>query len=107
MYSIYHSGSKNNFCACRGRRPGGIIWTLLSQARGAENHNYIVAVNCVGNFKGAPFYGHSMVVDPMGKIIAEGGSAEEIIYCDIDLAYIDKVRARLNALADVRKELIR
>lgn len=36
-----------------------------------------------------------MVVDPMGKIIAEGGSAEEIIYCDIDLAYIDKVRARL------------
>jgi len=85
----------------------GDIWTLLSQARGAENHNYIVAVNCVGNFKGAPFYGHSMVVDPMGKIIAEGGSAEEIIYCDIDLAYIDKVRARLNALADVRKELIR
>ena len=47
------------------------------------------------------------VVDPMGKIIVEGGSAEEIIYCDIDLAYIDKVRARLNALADVRKELIR
>ena len=48
-----------------------------------------------------------MVVDPMGKIIAEGGSAEEIIYCDIDLAYIDKVRARLNALADVREELVK
>ena len=48
----------------------------------------------------------TLVIDRGGKIIAEGGSAEEIIYCDIDLAYIDKVRARLNALADVRKELI-
>lgn len=79
----------------------------MAQARGAENHNYIVAVNCVGEFKDAPFYGHSMVVDPMGKIIAEGGDAEEIIYCDIDLSYIDKVRERLNALADVREELVR
>ena len=85
----------------------GDIWRLLAQARGAENHNYIVAVNCVGEFKDAPFYGHSMVVDPMGKIIAEGGDAEEIIYCDIDLSYIDKVRERLNALADVREELVR
>ena len=48
-----------------------------------------------------------MVVDPMGKIIAEGGSKEEIIYCDLDLPYIDKVRARLNALADVREELVK
>ena len=31
---------------------------------------------------------------------------EEIISCEIDLADIDKVRSRLNALADVRKELI-
>lgn len=99
-------GAKIIFVPAEWPSARGNIWTLLSQARGAENHNYIVAVNCVGNFKGAPFYGHSMVVDPMGKIIAEGGSAEEIIYCDIDLAYIDKVRARLNALADVRKELI-
>lgn len=85
----------------------GDIWRLLAQARGAENHNYIVAVNCVGNFQGAPFYGHSLVVDPMGKIIAEGGGNEEIIYCDIDLAYIDQVRARINSLADVRRELVR
>ena len=99
-------GAKIILCLQNGRRPGGIFGLYCHRPAG-RNHNYIVAVNCVGNFKGAPFYGHSMVVDPMGKIIAEGGSAEEIIYCDIDLAYIDKVRARLNALADVRKELIR
>lgn len=99
-------GAKIIFVPAEWPESRGDIWRLLAQARGAENHNYIVAVNCVGTFKGEPFYGHSMVVDPMGKIIAEGGEHEEIIYCDIDLEYIDKVRQRLNALADVRKELV-
>ncbi|MFQ9936533.1 MAG: nitrilase-related carbon-nitrogen hydrolase [Phascolarctobacterium faecium] len=41
---------------------GGDIWTLLSQARGAENHNYVVAVIVSVILRGS-FYGHSMVVD--------------------------------------------
>ena len=47
-----------------------------------------------------------MLVAPSGKILAEAGDKEEIISCEINLADIDKVRNRLNALADVRKELI-
>ena len=62
----------------------------------------MAAVNCVGTFKGDPFYGHSRVVDPMNNIIAEGGSNEEIIYAEIDLEKVAKVRRTLNALADVR-----
>lgn len=85
----------------------GDIWTLLSQAGGQKIITILLLLIVSVILKGLPFIRTSMVVDPMGKIIAEGGSAEEIIYCDIDLAYIDKVRARLNALADVRKELIR
>lgn len=100
-------GAKIIFVPAEWPAARGDIWRLLAQARGAENHNYIVAVNCVGSFKGAPFYGHSMVVDPMGKIVAEGGSEEEIIYCNIDLSYIDEIRARINVLDDVRKELVR
>ena len=41
-----------------------------------------------------------------GDVMAEAGSEEEVISCTIDLADVAKVRARLNALADVRKELI-
>ena len=77
------------------------------QARASENHNYIVGVNCVGTFKGAPFYGHSMLVDPMGKILLEGTAKEEILYHDIDLNYIEKVRSRINVLDDVGEELIK
>ena len=63
---------------------------------------YVAAVNCVGTFKGDPFYGHSRVVDPMNNILAEGGSSEEIIYAEIDLERVAKVRRTLNALTDVR-----
>lgn len=99
-------GAKIIFCPAEWPDARGDIWRLLAQARAAENHTFVVAVNCAGVFKGAPFFGHSMVVAPSGKILAEAGMDEEIVSLDIDLAAIDKVRARINALADVRKELI-
>ena len=100
-------GAKLIFCPAEWPTARGDIWRLLAQARAAENHIFVLAVNCAGTFKDAPFYGHSMVVAPSGKLLAEAGSEEEIISCEIDLADIDKVRSRLNALADVRKELIK
>ena len=99
-------GAQILFCPAEWPTARGDIWRLLAQARAAENHTFVVAVNCAGTFKGAPFYGHSMVVAPSGKIVAESGSEEEVISCELDLAEIAKVRNRLNALADVRKELI-
>ncbi len=99
-------GAKIIFCPAEWPTARGDIWRLLAQARAAENHTFVVAVNCAGSFKGAPFYGHSMVVAPSGKILAEAGSEEEVLSCELDLAAIDRVRNRLNALADVRKELI-
>lgn len=100
------AGAKIIFCPAEWPEARGDIWYLLAQARAAENHIFVVAVNCAGSFKRAPFYGHSMVVAPSGKILAEGGMDEEVISCTIDLDDIGKVRERLNALADVRKELI-
>lgn len=99
-------GAQLIFCPAEWPAARGDIWRLLAQARAAENHTFVVAVNCAGAFKGAPFYGHSMVVAPSGKILAEAGSEEKVISCEIDLEEITQVRKRLNALADVRKELI-
>ena len=75
---------------------------LLSRARAFENHVFLAAVNCVGTFKGDPFYGHSRVIDPLNRMIAEGGDGEEIIYAEIDLERVTQVRKNLNALNDVR-----
>lgn len=101
------AGAQIIFCPAEWPEARGDIWYLLAQARAAENHIFMVAVNCAGTFKKAPFYGHSMVVAPSGKILAQGGMDEEIISCTINLEDIGKVRKRLNALADVRKELIK
>lgn len=99
-------GAELMFCPAEWPVPRGDIWRLLAQARAAENHVFLAAVNCVGEFKGEPFYGHSMVVGPGGNIIAEAGSSEEVISCEIDMGDIQRVRSRINALADVRRELI-
>lgn len=100
-------GAKIIFCPAEWPEARGDIWRLLAQARAAENHIFVIAVNCAGTFKGAPFYGHSMIIAPSGKILAEAGMEEEVLSCEIELSDIDKVRNRLNALADVRKELIK
>jgi predicted amidohydrolase len=42
------------------------------------------------------------VIGPLNRIVAEGVETEEIIYAEIDLAMIGKVRKTLNALEDVR-----
>lgn len=100
-------GARIIFCPAEWPEARGDIWRLLAQARAAENHIFIAAVNCAGEFKGAPFFGHSMLVAPSGKILAEAGMGEEIISCEIDLGEVERVRSRINSLADIREELIK
>lgn len=83
----------------------GDNWRLLVQARAVENQMYVCAVNCSGEYKGAPFYGHSMLVAPTGDIIAEGGREEEILYGDVDEKLVDIVREGMSVLQDRRPEL--
>lgn len=99
-------GARLIFCPAEWPTARGAIWELLAQARAAENHTFVAAVNCAGYFKKAPFHGHSMLIGPGGNIIAKAGSEEEVLSVEIDLNDVDKVRKSLNALADVRKELI-
>jgi len=75
-------------------------WRTLLQARALENQLFVAAVNRVGTEGQASFFGHSMVVSPLGEIISEGSEEEEILYADIDLEEIIQVRARMNCLGD-------
>ncbi len=80
-------------------------WRVLCQARAIENQLFICAVNCVGDFKGNPFYGHSLLIAPSGKILAEGTDEEQIVIADIDMQIFDKVRNSMSVFADRRSEL--
>ncbi len=99
-------GAELIFCPAEWPKARGNVWELLLQARAMENQLFMIGVNCAGEFKGAPFYGHSMAVDPYGKIIGEAGDGEEILSVEIDLSKAAKLRQSINVLADVRRELI-
>ena len=40
-------------------------------------------------------YGHSMIVDPWGVVVAQCGEGEGVAIADIDLTYLDSVRANM------------
>jgi len=100
------AGAQLIFCSAEWPTARGDIWSHLARARAMENHLFVAAVNCVGEFKGAPFYGHSVLVDPLGRVITECGEGEEVAYAEFDTQLVAKVRKRMNALDDVRRELI-
>lgn len=60
-------------------------WEVLLRARAIENGAYVIAAAQCGVHDGdRKTYGHSMVVDPWGKVIAEAGVQPIILYADID-----------------------
>jgi predicted amidohydrolase len=83
---------------------GQAHWETLLRARAIETGSYVIAAAQGGAHQnGRSTYGHSMIIDPWGKIVAAAGNDEPgIIYADIDLAHVDEVRGRVPALANAR-----
>ncbi|MFH0924176.1 MAG: carbon-nitrogen hydrolase family protein [bacterium] len=79
-------------------------WEILLRARAIENQVYIIAPNQCGLDvgKGYKSYGHSMIVDPWGKILAEKEADEGVITSEIDLDHLREVRKRLPCLGLVK-----
>jgi deaminated glutathione amidase len=78
---------------------GQAHWETLLRARAIENQVYIVAPDQFGqSAKSFETHGHSMIVDPWGKILAELPDGPGVITAEIDLDYLARVRAELPAL---------
>ena len=74
-------------------------WELLIRARAVENQCYFLGVNQGGMHEtGRKTYGHSMLVDPWGEVVASVFEGEKIIYATIDSDKIREVRSKLPAL---------
>ncbi|MDN3645356.1 carbon-nitrogen hydrolase family protein [Pontixanthobacter aestiaquae] len=78
-------------------------WRVLQRARAIEASAYVVAAAQVGEHEdGRTTYGHSLVVDPWGKVILDMGDDTGLGFADIDPARIAEVRAQLPSLANRR-----
>ena len=80
-------------------------WRSLLIARAIENQMYVVACNRVGSTPDSTYPGHSLIIDPWGEIIAEGGENEEILCGSIDLSNVEKVRNQIPVFQDRRPQL--
>jgi nitrilase len=75
-------------------------WHLLLRARAVENQCYVLAAAQGGTHPGGRrTYGHSVLIDPWGRIVAECEEGPGVVVGDIDLVRIAEVRAQLPALS--------
>ncbi|MGY9004575.1 MAG: carbon-nitrogen hydrolase family protein [Alphaproteobacteria bacterium] len=78
---------------------GGAHWHTLLRARAIETGSFVIApAQCGSHPRGRKTYGHSLIIDPWGKIIAEGGDAPGIVMAEIDLSLVARARAQIPSL---------
>ncbi|MFG1201045.1 carbon-nitrogen hydrolase family protein [Xanthobacter aminoxidans] len=86
------------------RPTGEAHWHILLRARAIENGAYVLAAAQGGRHEnGRDTYGHSLVVDPWGRVIAEGGTDPGVILAEIDMAEVAAARARVPSLTNGRR----
>ncbi|HEY1361328.1 MAG TPA: carbon-nitrogen hydrolase family protein [Xanthobacteraceae bacterium] len=90
------------------RQTGEAHWHVLNRARAIENGAYVLAAAQGGKHEnGRETFGHSLVVDPWGRIVAEGGTEPGVIMARIDPAEVSAARAKIPSLQHGRRfELI-
>jgi len=81
------------------RPTGQAHWHTLLRARAIENGCYVFApAQCGEHEGGRQTYGHSLIVDPWGEVVADGGEVPGIITAEINPARVDVVRAQVPSL---------
>lgn len=80
--------------------PTGLAhWEVLLRARAIENGAYVLAPAQTGHHPGGrETYGHSMIIDPWGKILADAGTEIGFIVAEIDTGEVTRVRTSLPSL---------
>jgi omega-amidase len=88
------------------RETGAAHWHVLMRSRAVESQVYLAAA-CPGTSKDSTYlaYGHSLIVDPWGTVVAEAGDGRETIFAGLSAARLGEVRRRLPLLEHRRPDL--
>jgi deaminated glutathione amidase len=86
------------------KQTGEAHWHILIRARAIENGCYVMAAAQGGMHEnGRATFGHSLIVDPWGRIVAEGGTEPGVVMATIDPAEVASARARVPSLQHGRR----
>jgi len=87
-------------------RTGKDHWEILLRARAIENLAYVIAPAQAGpHGKGRASYGHAMIVDPWGAVLAQVPDGEGVAIAELDFDRQDRLRRELPALDHRRLRL--
>src|SRR5690606_8690341 len=85
------------------KKTGEAHWNVLLRSRAIETGSYVIAAAQAGHHEdGRDTYGHSMIVDPWGKVLAEADDQPGFIIAEIDPAFSATARQAIPALANAR-----
>ena len=86
------------------RQTGEAHWEILLRARAIENGAFVIAAAQAGVHQdGRETFGHSMIIDPWGQVLASaGGTGESIVLADIDTSAVAAARAKIPNLKNGR-----
>ncbi|MEP3630142.1 MAG: carbon-nitrogen hydrolase family protein [Hyphomicrobiales bacterium] len=78
---------------------GEAHWHVLQRARAIENGAFVIAPCQYGEIEGGgACYGHSLIVDPWGAVLADGSEGEGVVMAEIDMAKVQEARGRIPSL---------
>ena len=98
--SLAHAGA-NILCAPAAftKVTGEAHWHILQRARAIETGSFIISpALCGSHSEGKETYGHSLIIDPWGEILADGGEDPGVISAKIDMNKVNEVRAKIPSL---------
>lgn len=87
---------------------GRAHWEVLLRARAIENGAFVVAAAQVGHHDdGRRTWGHSMVIDPWGKVLVDMGGAEAgLSFVDLDIEHVARARGQIPSLQNERDYIL-
>jgi predicted amidohydrolase len=89
--------------ACFTRQTGEAHWHVLHRARAIETGSFMISAAQGGRHEdGRETFGHSLIVDPWGRVLAEAGAEPGIIMAEIDPTLVGEARSRIPALRHAR-----
>lgn len=86
------------------KQTGEAHWHVLNRARAVENGCYVFSAAQGGRHEnGRDTFGHSLIVDPWGRVLAEGNVDPAVVIAEIDPAAVATARARIPSLQHGRR----
>jgi len=86
------------------RQTGEAHWHVLHRARAIETGSFMISAAQGGLHEdGRETFGHSLIVDPWGRVLAEAGTEPGVILAEIDPALVAEVRGRIPTLKNARR----